>query len=174
GVSMVLYVLLIALLVFRGLGAVGVSRFASWRAAAAHALALMLVLTASAHFVPGDVTAMPNHDDLVAMVPPGVPFPSAAVYLTGVLELLGAVGLVIAATRRWAGLCLALLFVVMLPANVYAALEGIELAGDPASPLWQRVPEQILYIAVALWAASGRSSKPTTPVPLPDMAARSS
>ncbi|MEV4542285.1 DoxX family protein [Micromonospora echinaurantiaca] len=155
---MTLPVLLIALLGLRGFGALGVRRFATWPAAAAHALAIMLVMTASAHFVPAGVTVMPTHDDLVRMVPPAVPFPSAAVYLTGVLELLGALGLVIPRTRRAAGYCLALLFVVMLPANIYAATADVPFADEPASPLWQRIPEQILYIAVALWATRGASA----------------
>lgn len=155
---MTLPVLLIALLVLRGLGALGVRRFATWPTAAAHALAIMLVMTASAHFVPAGVTVMPTHEDLVRMVPPAVPFPSAMIYLTGVLELLGALGLIVPQTRRAAGYCLALLFVVMLPANIYAATADVPLAGEPASPLWQRVPEQILYIAVALWATRGASA----------------
>lgn len=152
---MTLLVLVVSLLALRGLGALGVRRFASWPSAAAHGLAIMLVMTASAHFAPGSVTVMPTHDDLVRMVPPAVPYPSAMVYLTGVLELLGALGLVLGRTRRAAGYCLALLFVVMLPANIYAATAGISLAGEPASPLWQRIPEQLLYIAVALWATLG-------------------
>ena len=93
-------VLLIALLGLRALGALGNGRFASWPASAAHALAIMLVMTASAHFVPASVTVMPNHADLVRMVPPIVPFADAVVYATGVLEILGAAGLVITATRR--------------------------------------------------------------------------
>ncbi|MGY0003396.1 DoxX family protein [Micromonospora sp. I033] len=160
---MPLLVLLIALVGLRGLGALGVRRFARRPAAAAHALALMLVMTASAHFVPAGVTVMPTHDDLARMVPPAVPFPSAMVYLTGVLELLGAVGLVLPATRRAAGYCLALLFVVLLPANIYAATAAVPLAGEPASPLWQRVPEQILYIGVALWATRGAEALPLPP-----------
>jgi uncharacterized membrane protein len=145
-------VLLIALLVLRGLGALGVRRFASWPAAAAHALAVMLVMTASAHFVPESVTVMPNHGDLVRMVPPFVPFPAAMVYLTGVLELLGAVGLVVAGTRRAAGVALAVLFVLLLPANIHAAVAEVEFNGGAATPLWLRIPTQVLYIAVALWA----------------------
>ncbi|MEV0201799.1 hypothetical protein [Nonomuraea sp. NPDC050691] len=137
----------------RGLGALGVRRFASWPVSGAHPLALLLVVTASAHFAPAGVTVMPTHADLVAMVPPFVPFPSLMVYATGVLELLGAAGLVVAATRRAAGVALALLFVLLLPANVYAALAGVPFQGGPATPLWVRIPEQILYIAVALWAA---------------------
>lgn len=150
---MTVIVLLVATLAFRSLGALGVARFATWRVSAAHGLAVMLVMTASAHFVPASVTFMPNHADMVAMVPPFVPFPAFVVYLTGVLELAGAAGLVLERTRRAAGICLALLFAAMLPANVYAALNDVTLGGEPATPLWQRVPEQVLYIAIALWAA---------------------
>ncbi|MFI6517971.1 hypothetical protein ACIBF1_20610 [Spirillospora sp. NPDC050679] len=137
---------------FRLLGLLGVARFATWRTSAAHALAAMLVFTGAAHFMPDNVTVMPSHTDLTAMVPPFVPFPRLMVYTTGVLELLGALGLVRAATRPATGLALAGLFVAMLPANIYAALENVPLNGDPATPLWFRVPEQILFIAIALWA----------------------
>ncbi|MEU9706225.1 hypothetical protein [Streptomyces sp. NPDC047981] len=158
---MTLIVLLASFALLRGLGALGVRRFATWPAAAAHAVAVMLFMTASAHFVPAGATVpMPNHADLVAMVPSAVPFPSAAVHLTGVLELLGAVGLITARFRRAAGYGLALLFVLMLPANINAAVAEIPFAGEPASPLWQRVPEQILYIAMALWATRGARPLP--------------
>ncbi|MEU4605253.1 hypothetical protein AB0F43_19905 [Kribbella sp. NPDC023972] len=157
---MIPLVLVVATLVFRALGALGVRRFASWPVSAAHGMAVMLLFTASAHFVPASVTAMPNHADLVRMVPPFLPFADALVYVTGVLEFLAAAGLVLAATRRWAALGLAALFVTLLPANIYAATADVAFAnGDPATPLWQRIPEQVLYIAVVLWVA--RASTPT-------------
>ncbi|MBB2915500.1 putative membrane protein [Streptosporangium becharense] len=163
---MTVIVLVVATLCFRLSGAVlGPARFATWRVSTAYGLAVMLVMTASAHFVPPDVTFMPNHADMVAMVPPFVPFPALVVYLTGVLELAGAVGLVLPDTRRAAGICLALLFVLMLPANIHAALAGVTLGGEAATPLWQRIPEQVLYIGVALWAAGvigGRSGRTTS------------
>ena len=149
----VLIVLIVASLGFRMLGALGVKRFAGWPVSAAHGFAVMLVMTASAHFVPGGVAMMPNHEDLVRMVPPLVPFPGAVIYLTGVLELLGALGLVIATTRRAAVICLALLFVALLPANIYAAMADIPFHGEEASPLVFRIPLQVLLIAVALWMA---------------------
>ncbi|MGS2809763.1 DoxX family protein [Nocardia sp. MW-W600-9] len=150
--------LLVPALVFRVLGAVGVRRFATWRVAFAHGLAVMLVFTGIAHFLPDSVEAMPSRDDLAAMVPGFVPFPEAMVLLTGVLELLGAAGLVFARTRRYAGLGLAVLFVLMLPANVHAAVSDIPLNGKPATPLWFRVPEQLVFIAIAVWAAGVRLS----------------
>ncbi|MFJ6783073.1 hypothetical protein [Streptomyces yangpuensis] len=110
------------------------------------------MFTASAHFVPSDLGPMPGHHDLVAMVPPFVPLPRLAVYVTGVLELLGAAGLVREATRPAAGLGLAVLFVLMLPANIHAALAHVPFNEEPATPLWFRVPEQVLFIGIALWA----------------------
>jgi uncharacterized membrane protein len=57
---------------------------------------------------------------------------------------------------------LAALFVGLLPANIHAAVAHVPFAGGEATPLWQRIPEQILYLAVALWVA--RTSRATAPV----------
>ncbi|MEV4367135.1 hypothetical protein AB0J71_08700 [Nonomuraea sp. NPDC049637] len=168
---MTVIVLVVATLAFRLLGALGVRRFGTWQASVAHGLAVMVVMTGSAHFVPVGVTFMPNHGDLVRMVPPFVPFPAAVVYLTGVLELAGAIGLVLPATRRAAGICLALLFVGLLPANVYAAVSDVPFAGGAATPLWERIPEQVLYLAAALFAA-GRRAVPVREGARPVPAAR--
>ncbi|WP_433163768.1 DoxX family protein [Kribbella sp. CA-247076] len=155
-------VLVLATLAFRALGALGVRRFASWPVSAAHGMAVMLLFTASAHFVPASVTVMPNHADLARMVPPFLPFADALVYVTGVLEFLGAAGLVLTATRWPASIGLAALFVTLLPANIYAATGDVAFAnGEPATPLWQRIPEQLLYLAVALWIARAADSTPT-------------
>jgi uncharacterized membrane protein len=146
-----------ATLLFRLLGALGVRRFTTWRVSAAHGLAVMLVMTASAHFAPDGLEFMPGHASLTAMVPPFVPFPSLVVSVTGVLELLGALGLVVARTRRAAGWCLAALLVGLLPANVHAALADVPLGDEPPTPLWLRIPEQAGYVAVALAAARSRT-----------------
>ncbi|MFD3404448.1 hypothetical protein ACFWUU_27405 [Kribbella sp. NPDC058693] len=159
---MIPLVLILGAVGFRALGALGVRRFTTWPVAAAHAMAVMLLFTASAHFVPASVTVMPNHADMVRMVPPFLPYADALVYLTGVFELLGAAGLVITATRKPAGYALAALFVALLPANIHAAVAHVPFAGGEATPLWQRIPEQILYLAVAIWVA--RTANTTTPV----------
>lgn len=140
----------IATLVFRVLGAAGVRRFATWTPSVAHGLAVFLLVTASAHFAPDGSGFPTTHGDLVAMVPPFVPFPELVVYGTGVLELAGAAGLVLGRTRLLAALAVAALFVALLPANVYAALDGQDV-----TPLWRRVPEQALYIGLALAVAYG-------------------
>jgi uncharacterized membrane protein len=143
---MPLAVLIIALLIFRGLGALGVSLFLTWQMCALWALAVMLLFTASAHFTS-------TKEDLIKMVPRQFPYPRQVVFVTGLLEILGAVGLLIPPVRTSAGVCLALLFVALFPANVNAALNQVPLRGRAATPLWLRVPLQLLFIGLALWAA---------------------
>jgi uncharacterized membrane protein len=117
----------------------------SWPAATRVGLAVMLLFTASAHF-----TAMRH--DLARMVPPAVPNPMAFIYLTGLCEILGAIGLLIPATRVAAAVALTLFFLAVLPANIHAARAGVTLRGRPSTPLALRIPMQILFIALTLWA----------------------
>ncbi|MEU7766926.1 hypothetical protein AB0B25_17590 [Nocardia sp. NPDC049190] len=150
-----LIVLLTTLLALRATGALGARRFAVWRTCGAYALGVMLIMTGATHFLPeafADSPA-PTHSDFMPMVPPFVPLPSLMIYLTGVLELLGAIGMFPARTRRPAGLGLTVLFLAMLPANIYIAVADVSFNDAPATPLWVRIPEQMVYIGVALWAA---------------------
>lgn len=142
----VLIVLLGAWLLLRASGSLGVPALATWQGSACYALAAMFALTASAHF-------NKTKHDLVKMVPSVFPRPMLFIYITGVLEFLGLVGLMLPAFRRAAGICLIVLLLAMFPANVKAALEGLQLRGKPATALWLRVPMQILFIALLWWSA---------------------
>jgi len=103
----------------------------------------MFVFTATAHF-----NKMKH--DLARMIPVYFPRPLLIVYTTGVLELLGAAGLVLPEFRRVAGICLIALLIGMFIANVNAAQKGVTLCGKPPTPLWLRAPMQILF-GVLLW-----------------------
>jgi uncharacterized membrane protein len=142
---LVLIVLLAAWLVFRAIGAAGVHVLASWQHSALYALAVMFVFTGTAHF-----NKMKH--DLAQMIPLYFPRPLLIVYITGVLELLGAAGLVLSHFRRLAGICLIALLVGMFIANVNAAQRCVTLRGNPPTPLWLRVPMQILFIALLWWS----------------------
>jgi uncharacterized membrane protein len=134
-----------SLLAYRALGALGVEALASWTAATRWALATLLLVTASAHF-------NRMQEDLIRMVPGWVPSPHLVIYLTGVCEILGAVGILLPSTRRLAGLTLILFLVAVFPANVKAARDRLPLAGRPATPLWQRLPMQLLLIGLLGWS----------------------
>jgi uncharacterized membrane protein len=140
----VLFILFASLFLYRGLGEVGLTMFATWISAARGALATMLAFTAAAHFTP-------TRRELVAMVPPALPRPDLLVALTGVAEAVGAALLLVPATRSLAAYALILLFVLMLPANVSAARRQLTLRGRAVTSLWLRIPMQLLFIAWA-WA----------------------
>ena len=144
---LVLIVLLVAWAVFRAIGATGVHALASWRSAALYALVVMFAFTASAHF-----NKMKH--DLTRMIPSYFPRPLLIIYMTGVLELLGAAGLMFPQFRRLAGICLIALLVGMFVANVNAAQRRITLRGQPPTPLWLRAPMQVFFIALLWWSTA--------------------
>jgi uncharacterized membrane protein len=118
-----------------------------WQTSLRIGLATMFLLTGTVHFIPK------FRDDMTRMIPERLPSPAALVAITGILEITGAIGLLIPATATPAALCLALLLIAMFPANVSAARRGIPLAGKPATPLGIRTAEQLLFIALAVLAA---------------------
>lgn len=140
-----LLLLIAALLVLRAAGALGVAPLADWRTTARFALAIMFAFTAVAHFGR-------QKDSLVRMVPSWMPSPRRVIAVTGVLELLGALGLLLPITAPLAGVCLAALLVAMFPANVKAAREQLMLDDKPATPLWFRTLVQVIFVAMLLWA----------------------
>lgn len=140
----VLFVLFGSWLIFRGVGAFGVAMLASWKESACFALAVMFVFTGISHF-----TKMKH--DMARMVPAMFPQPMLMIYLTGVCELLGALGLVIARTRALSSWCLIFMLLALFPANVKAARAGLTLRGKLATPLWLRTPMQVLFIGLLWW-----------------------
>ncbi len=121
----------------------GVAAFAwlTWEQGARVALAAMFFFTGPSHFAP-------MKEDLIAMVPPALPPPDLLVFMTGLAELGGAIGVLVPALTFWAAWGL---LVVMLPANISAARRGVLLRGRHPTPLWLRVPVQVLFIVWA-WA----------------------
>jgi uncharacterized membrane protein len=85
------------------------------------------------------------------IVPPAIPWPRAAVLVSGVFELLGAVGILIPMTRRAAGIGLFLLTIAVTPANVYM-LQHSELFNVPRWALIVRLPFQAVLLALILWS----------------------
>ena len=140
------FVLVVSFLVLRGVGWLGVKQLSSWRNAGRLALVIMFLFTGTSHF-----TSMKY--DFAAMIPAPLPNDLWVIYLTGVLEIVGALGLLIPRTRKLAGICLVLLLVALFPANVYAALNEIPLRGEAPTPLWLRGPIQLLFIGMVWWSS---------------------
>jgi len=91
-------------------------------------------------------------DFFAGIVPPYIPWPLAAVYVSGVFELLGAFGLISPATRPWAGWGLLLLIVCVSPANIYMWQHPELFPKFPPALLGIRLVIQVLLIAVVWWS----------------------
>ncbi len=140
-----LVILVVVALVVRMVGMV-VGALDSWPLAVAVGLAAMFVVTGLAHW--GKRRA-----GLVAIVPLWVPRPQLAVTVTGWLELTGAVGLLVPATRAAAAFCLAALLFAIFPANVRAA--GLpRRPGVPHTALAFRSAIQAVFVAAALFVGA--------------------
>jgi uncharacterized membrane protein len=84
------------------------------------------------------------------MVPDWLPRPRLLVYISGVVEMVSAAGLL--AEADWAGMLSAATLMAVWPANVQMALDATR-TGRPLAMqvgLWGRVPMQIPMIRTAL------------------------
>ena len=105
----------------------------------------MFLFTGVAHFTRA-------RHGMARMVPRVCGNAMAMVYFTGVCEIAGAIGILLARTRMLAGIGLMLLLVAMFPANVKAAREKLNVAGRPATPLAPRTVIQIIFIGMIWWS----------------------
>jgi len=89
----------------------------------------------------------------VGMMPDALPAHLELVYVSGVAEILGGLGLILPATRRLAAWGLILLYLAILPANINMAVNHLPLGKSelPSWALWGRLPLQVALIAWAFW-----------------------
>src|SRR5215213_8300926 len=94
-------------------------------------------------------------EKFMEMMPPFLPAPVFLIYLSGVFEILGGIGLIISGTKHLAALGLILLLLAVFPANIYVALENVQLGGfmNYAVYQWLRLPMQLVLIAWVWWSA---------------------
>jgi uncharacterized membrane protein len=150
-----LTVMLVVWVVVRAIGFAGVwDQADSWVGALRFAFAAMFLFTAISHFHPR------TRADLVRMVPPGLPAPELLVTITGALELVGAIGLLLSQTSVAAAYALSALLIAMFPANVRAARAGLVVVGRRATPLIWRLPLQLFWIGGLWWVARASPSLP--------------
>jgi uncharacterized membrane protein len=101
------------------------------------------------------------------MMPPYLPFPLALVYLSGVAEVGGGIGVFSTRWRTAAGWALIALLVAVFPANVHMALHPELFPNITPMLLWGRLPLQLVLIAWVWWvtrpaAAQGFSASSTS------------
>ena len=137
---------LFVLLVSFGIAMVATKIFThhiDFASAARIAMSVMLLFTASGHF------AFPR--GMMIMLPAFIPFRLGLVYITGIIEVMAAIGLQIESLRNPTAILLIIFFILVLPANIYAAAKNINYQtgkedGKGFNYLWFRIPLQILFI----------------------------
>ena len=146
GAMVPLIVLVVSFLVFR-LAGLGVEHFADWQNALRAALGAMFLLTASAHWGR-------RSPDLIRMVPHAFGAGGTWVTLTGIAELLIAIGLQIPHVAMPVAMSAAAMLVCIFPANVKAAREGLTIGGKAVPGLGVRLAIQVVFvlaIAASVW-----------------------
>jgi uncharacterized membrane protein len=86
----------------------------------------------------------------VRITPPILPHRLALVYISGIAEIAGGLGLLIPSLRRPAGWGLIALLIAVFPANIYMAVKPDRFADLhlPTWSLWLRLPLQLVLIAL--------------------------
>lgn len=107
------------------------------------ALAAFFVMVGRLHFT--------QPKPFLKIVPPPLPA-SLCVYVSGALEILGGLGLLVHShSAAW---LLIWLLVGVFPANIYMAVKGIRFGKMPTWMLWARLPMQPLLMGIVWWAGA--------------------
>lgn len=117
-------------------------------------LAVCIIIVGITHFI--------RPEQYARIVPPELPYPIALVYISGVFEILGGIGLLIPFISVIAAWGLIALFIAVFPANINQALHSIPIEGIPHHPwlYWVRLPFQFVLIAWAWWYTQNPEEQP--------------
>jgi uncharacterized membrane protein len=143
---MTFFIIIIVLTIILHLAAkTGINPQKDFKVNARAATGFAFIFSGVSHFlIPGT---------FLEMMPPFLPAPLFLIYLSGVFEILGGVGLMIPATKNLAALGLILLLLAVFPANIYVALKNVQLGGfmNYAIYQWLRLPMQFVLIGWVWW-----------------------
>ena len=105
-------------------------------------------------FMGGGVMHFIAPEFFLAIMPPSLPYHEAAVAISGVFEILGALGLLFQCSRRIAGIGLFVLTLAVSPANIHMSLNP-ELFPDVSElALTLRLVIQVLLLACIWWSTT--------------------
>ncbi len=120
----------------------------------------LALLTLGAFFVVAGVGHFANSEFYVSIMPPYLPAHLELVYLSGLFEIAGGLGVLLPATRRPAGWGLVALLMAVYPANLHMVIhpEPFVASGTPLWGLYARLPVQFLFGAWAYWATQAETA----------------
>ena len=112
---------------------------------------LISILLMSFFYVSVGVSHFTDPYWFVQIVPPYLPYKLELVYISGFLEIILGLMLLIPSMRLYAGWALIILLIAVYPANIYLAQTNGEAMNTTPLLAWGRLPFQFLFIGIAYW-----------------------
>ena len=111
----------------------------------------IVLIGLAAFFINVGIDHFVNPDFYLSIMPPAFPLHIEAVYISGVFEILGGIGVLIPKFRRFSGWGLVALLITVYPANIYMAISPDTFPDIPVSALYFRLVLQFIFF---YWAYS--------------------
>jgi uncharacterized membrane protein len=112
------------------------------------------ILFISLFFLIGGVAHFVAMDTFISAMPAYLGYHKELVIISGVFELLGAIGILVPQTRRFSGYGLIALAIAVFPANLNMALNPDNFPHIPLAFLYIRLPLQLVFIWFIWWAVT--------------------
>lgn len=104
------------------------------------------ILVIAAFFFIGGVAHFVFTDVFVRIMPKYLGYQKELVLISGLFELLGAIGILFPSTRLLAGYGLIVLIIAVFPANINMAIHPQDYKSIPELLLWLRLPLQFFFV----------------------------
>tara|TARA_B100001769_G_scaffold178119_1_gene140610 strand:- start:875 stop:1303 length:429 start_codon:yes stop_codon:yes gene_type:complete len=111
----------------------------------------IVLIGLAAFFINVGIDHFVNPDFYLSIMPPAFPLHIEAVYISGIFEILGGIGVLIPKFRRFSGWGLVALLIAVYPANIYMAISPDTFPDIPVSALYFRLVLQFIFF---YWAYS--------------------
>ena len=108
-------------------------------------ISLVFCFTGIAHFV--------RTESMVEMLPPWVPWRQPLVYITGIVEIIAALAVVLPRWRSLTAMALIVMLMIFLSVNCYSTVQHIGMGGHQWGPVYLlvRVPLQLVLMGWIWW-----------------------
>ena len=121
------------------------------------------ILIIAIFFTGGGIGHFTSADFFIAAMPDYLGYHQELVLISGVFEIVGAIGILLPQTRQFAGRGLIALCIAVFPANVNMALHPEQFPELSLNLLYLRLPLQPIFIGFIWWAtikATPTNNKP--------------
>src|SRR5215203_362288 len=141
----VFFIIIVLAIILQLAAKIGLNPQKSFRRNARIATGIAFIFTGASHFI------IP--EKFMEMMPSVLPAPLFLIYLSGVFEILGGIGLIISSTKQLAAIGLIVLLLAVFPANIYVAVNNVQLGGFMNYEVyqWLRLPMQFVLIGLVWW-----------------------